>query len=787
MMWRWCMRDSVIFKQGSIVAGVFFLSAALLALEVLYVRLVSILLFPVATYLVISLALLGLGASGGYLSIRASRYRLEHAAMSCIGFAVAVLVSLPFIWFAGRNSNVAVALPFVLTLPMFFGGFALALVFTVSNVRLPVIYFADMLGAGISAGMIMVGLFYLTGMQVAVLIAGLGLVSALFFSPIQRQMFGVLALVGVFGSLFVMSARLPYGITPISPKELKLMSALDDGVRWEYQGWSPLARVDVLSLDGDVLSPKLPIPYKLVTHDGGAPTLLLGELNKDTKRQLIDNTVFGVPYWLLEQPSVLIIGLGGGPDVVAALAGEAARVQGAEVNPRMVAIVRDYFADFAGRPYDDPRVHIKLVDGRHLLATSEARYDLIQLTGVDTSVASLGANPNMAENYLYTREAFTQYLLHLSEDGLLSVSFPNVDGLGLRLLALSLQAMAELGIPPQESPQHIVISEMTGYVHLLVKRSPFTAKEIAILKEHYARQPTSVYFPLYNRLFGVPDDEFIAESRILLAPGESGDTRYSGLIAAFAAGKEADFYKEQPFTIVPPTDDRPFFFVLDKWGYQSANLDALLLALVFLFLFSVLLAILPVFLLERRGLTSPRPGLTALYFACLGLGFIFIEVTLIQKLGLILGHPSYALAVTLCALLVGSGLGSISSDRVEMPFSRKARLAARGVAALAVLSYLLLTMKGDAILVQPLSVRMLVAFVLVSLQGFLMGIPFPSGLAAVKLTGPSFVPWAWGINAVFTVIGTMLALLLALHFGYGSVLGVAAVLYLIASVTTPRV
>jgi len=663
---------------------------------------------------------------------------------------------------------------------MFFGGFALSTSFSLPDTRLPVLYFADLLGAGVSAGLVLVGLIYFSGIQVGLIIAAASLLSAWIFSNKKRRIFiGALIIIIIF--LFGFSEKLPKGVTSISPKELKLMLDLGEPAKWEYQGWSPLARVDVFSIPGDFLSPEFDVPYKLVTHDGGAPTLLLNLQHEQDKISIIDQTIFGVPYWIKSQPSVLIIGLGGGPDVVAGLAAGASKIKGAEVNPEMVALVEQHYADFTNHPYNDERVQIELIDGRHLLASSEEQFDIIQLTGVDTTVASLGANPNMAENYLYTHEAFVGYLEHLNDAGVLSISFPNIEGLGLRLLALTADALKSAGIT--NVADHIIVSEMTGYIHVLVKKTPFASAEVATIQGHYYEKPSSIYFPLYHRLFGTPDAEFIANVGVLLAPGLSIENQYSAFLASLSAGDGGAFIDQQPQTIAPPTDNWPFFFVLDKRGYQSVNIDALLLTLWILLFFSLLLTILPPFFLSRRGLSIPKPGIISGYFASLGLGFIFVEVTLIQKLGLILGHPSYSLAVTLCALLIASGLGSLLSTKISIPMKKKAWLSALTIAFLVLISNLILDRFGELILVQSLSVRVLISCAIVAIPGIFMGIPFPSGLTLVKKIEINFVPWAWGINATFTVIGTILALLLALNYGYARVLAISASLYIISAVS----
>lgn len=774
-------RSIVPLNETRIALGIMLLSGSILALEILFVRFVSILLYPVATYLVISLALLGLGASGGALSLRdARKFTPQSAGYAAIGFSIATLFSLIAIWFAGTSARVAILLPVALAAPMFFAGLAVSTAFSLPRIKIPVLYFADLIGAGAAAGLVLLSLNYLSAIQVTLLVAAIGLMSALLFLKPRRWLLGLPLLLGILG-LSAFSPNLPHGVSPIAPKELRLMLGLGDGVSWEYQGWSPLARVDVLSLAGDALIEVEDIPYKLVTHDGGAPSLLLRLDGERAEKAIVENSVFGVPYWVKEKPEVMVIGLGGGPDVITALAADAESVLGAEVNPEMIAIVRDQFADFTGDPYSDPKVEIALVDGRHLLASTERRFDIIQLTGVDTTIASLGGNPNLAENYLYTREAFIGYLRHLSHGGVLSVSFPRVEGLGLRLLALASEALEAHGI--QSAGDHVIVSEMTGYVHVLIKKQPFTPQEVSIIRSHFDNEPTSVYFPLYHRLFGRPDEEFIAGSRILFAPGIEAENVYVKFLQARQAGNGDRYLADFPYTVEPPKDDWPFFFVLDKWGHQTNNYDILLLTLWILLIVSFALMLLPPFLLRRRGLRLKNGWALAAYFSLLGLGFIFVEVTLIQKLTLIVGHPSYALTVTLSSLLVSSGLGSYLSSKIAWPVTRKASLAAIGVAILILITHLILNQFRGEMLSFPLFVRILTAGMAVGLPGILMGVPFPSGLTLVKDVEPNFVPWAWGLNSTFTVMGTILGLLLAMSFGFVLVLGIAAAIYIGATIS----
>jgi predicted membrane-bound spermidine synthase len=187
-----------------------------------------------------------------------------------------------------------------------------------------------------------------------------------------------------------------------------------------------------------------------------------------------------------------------------------------EVNPAMVDLLQAPFAEFVGDPLSNPAVNVTEGDGRFFVARSDDVYDVIQLTGVDTAVASAAGSPNLAENYLYTQEAFRLYFDHLSPDGLLAVSFPNVEGMGLRLVNLVALTLAQAGIERPED--HIVVSEITGYVHILMKRTPFTEKELRVLEDGFRQRVSSVYFPLYHRLFGDPPQAFVQQSAIIASP-----------------------------------------------------------------------------------------------------------------------------------------------------------------------------------------------------------------------------------------------------------------------------
>jgi hypothetical protein len=394
---------------------------------------------------------------------------------------------------------------------------------------------------------------------------------------------------------------------------------------------------------------------------------------------------------------------------------------------------------------------------------------------VDTTVASPGANPNLAENYLYTVEAFREYLRHLTAEGVFSISFPGMEGLSLRLTATAWEALQAEGTATPQA--QIVVSRTGGFTHLLVKRTPFTSAELATLREKFSQPLVGVYFPLYHRLFGT---SFDPTNEIMYSPDSSPPEAHAELLSALAEGRGAAWMAAQSRDVRPTTDDRPFVFVLDKWGVYNPNQQMLLLALAILAAVTFIFFFVPLLVHHRRGLQLAGAPWLAIFFLALGLGYIAVEVNLIQKFSLLLGHPSYALATTLCVLLAASGLGSLASGRIQSRAEIKILGAVACVAVFIGIGIAGLTPLIDALIGQPLSVRVAMAAALTAIPGFCMGIPFPTGLAAVKQRTPTFVPWAWAINGSGSVMGTLAALLVAMAYGYSVVFGIAAALYLLA-------
>lgn len=401
------------------------------------------------------------------------------------------------------------------------------------------------------------------------------------------------------------------------------------------------------------------------------------------------------------------------------------------------------------------------------------------MSGVDTWAGLSSGAYVLAENYLYTVESFTDFLEHLKPGGILSVGRYRLGPPreSLRLVSLAYEALENAGAAHPEA--HIMVISFSNplFARILVKRSPFEQEEVALLLNAVDRVGGTMY----------------------AAPGIGRDNPYSDLVAAFKVGEEERFFDDYPYNVTPVYDDRPFFFEYYKWsriwgdmtnsgsgGQLGANrpvalsvLGSLLAAVIIL---SLVLILLPLALLRHRRRLVPRWPNVIGYFVAVGLGFMFVEISLMQRLVLLLGHPGLTIPVVLGALLVSAGTGSYLSSKLPVTQRGKLGLALVGIPATLLLLVLILPPLLDALLGMPFSVRVAASVGIVALPGVLMGMPFPLGLSVVGRLSQAAIPWAWGINGVASVMGAILVIFVAMSLGFTWAIGLAGGLYLAALV-----
>lgn len=799
--------------SGRVGAGVFLTSLSLLTTELVLTRIFSVIVWYHFAFFAISVALFGTGAAALLVHLIQRRLATDRTSdtlcRAAWGLAVVtagvdlVLVNATPDWFAGRTEFTALTLKLVAVFalaaaPFAVGGFVLSLVMTRCARSIHRVYFWDLAGAGTGC------------LLVVVLLAAVG---------------GPLALLG--SSLLAASAAIAFSggarrpgrahaITAGVVLAIVAVGALDPVLGWmrirvakgrsleqgapEYVGWNSFSMVTVfpeLDFRGWGVSPRYrgPVPEQksLIIDMSAMTTLTRFDGSLDDVRYAA-NDLSALVYRLVADPkNVCVIGAGGGKDVLAALAGGAGQVTAVEINPLIVEdVVRGRYRDFTGALYDRDDVTVVVEDGRSFVRRTDQRFDVLLLSMVDTSAATAAGAYSLTENSLYTTDAFEDFASHLEPEGVLSVSTVSLEGLavGARLVAIAREALERLGQNPARS---IAVVEtpwlgIDGAVlyDVLVKPSGFSPEEADRLGRATGELGFSpVYLPGRALPLRRPESAWIA--RIATSPDEAALEKWM---------------KTLPIDVSAVTDDRPYFFYQDRFAdflralvsVKASHLFGNGLAIVAKVLLVALLFVgifVGVPLLSRHRELRAGAGAVGAdlaYVACLGLGFMFVEIALLQRFSLYLGQPTYTLAVVLCVLLVAGGLGSRLLAAV--PTARAGRVLT--IALAGVIGYGTLTGLGaewlfERTLAWPAPARAAVAAGVIAPMGFVMGMPLPAGLRAVATAAGSRIPWLFGINSATSVLGSILATVVSLNAGIGASLAGGLALYLGALLLWPRV
>lgn len=777
------------------------LSASVLAYEVLLTRLFSIVLWHHFAYMIISAAMLGYGASGTALTLLKEKISAHFgAAYVAAAAALAILMPAAFLlaqqvpfnplellW-DGTQPLKLLAVYLLMMLPFFCGGFGIGLVFAHFGRQASRIYACDILGAGAGSLGIIAVLFLvappqaLSALTAMVLLAAAVAVVELRLRPRW--------LMELFIGLALLAALALPGI-PVHPSPYKdLSQALDiAGARVVEQRSSPLGQITVVEntrvplRDAPGMSLNAvtePPPQLGVYVDGNGPSALT-QFNGDlAPLAYLDQLTSALPYHLLQQPRVLVLGAGAGSDVLQALSHNSAAVDAVELDSNVTDLVRSRFGDYAGNLYARPGVKVHAAEARGFVNAGRERYDLIQLALMDSFGTAAAGLYGLSESYLYTVEALQAYLDRLTPGGMLAVTrwltLPPRDA--LKLFATAVSALERNGV--SKPARRLAMIRGWKTVTLLVKNSDFTAAEIAALKKFCrARSFDVAFYPgmraseanLYNQL---AQSDFYDGAVELLGP------------------RRQEFIDQYKFYIEPATDDRPHFFRFFKWDAAAEifalraqggmplldwSYPLLVATLLQAIAASVLLIVAPLALSRcRRTLPGAR---VALYFLAIGFAFMFMEIAFIQKFVLFLSHPLYAVAVVLCAFLVFAAAGGWLAGRARAPNGVTVAVMAMGT--LAVVYLAVLPDLFQALLHLPDAAKIAISVLLIAPLATCMGVPFPTGMRRLANTCEAAIPWAWAINGFASVVGAVLATLLAIHLGFAAVIMLAVLIYAAAS------
>jgi spermidine synthase len=780
--------SSTKIPEKTLLAGLALTSFAALLLELALTRLFSVVLFYHFAFLAISIALLGLGAGGVFAYLLKARLAGTDtrtlAARLCMTNSVVVLVVLEIVLHvpvalqvSWGNFGRLTALYLAAAVPFFMTGLLFAVVFARETGRIPRLYGADLCG-GALACLAVVPLLNLVGGPNVVLVAGVAMAAASTIwaeFPPQRRIAALLALalLALIGANH--SGRL---IDVVYAKGM-----FRDPAWVEFARWNALSRVEV-DRQGQA---------KAIVIDADASTYIMNADLAHWQGTVWEHNLMAAPPALANvlrpHGEFAIIGPGGGVDVLRAVANGSPSVTGIEINPIIATtIMRGRYADYSQHLYARPDVHIHVTDGRSFLRSTPQRFDVVQMTLVDTWASTAAGAFALSENNLYTVEAFREYFDHLNPDGMIAITrwefrHPRE---ALRVVAVAMEALHRLGVA-DPARNFIVASQgeldADGIpVVVLAKKTPFTpAEEKAVIThfDHYWELD-----PLYM-------------------PSQPGQNPFSDLIAS---NDPYAFARGYAYNVAPVTDNAPFFFftlkagqILGEEGVRTGidwkvNLGVLVLLLVLVISLVAVLAflVLPLALRSAKGRHSPFP---LLYFVAVGLGYILVEIAFIQRFVLFLGHPTYALTVVIFLLMLSSGAGSLFS-RLWLPRADLGWVPLVLVIVTLLADVFFLPGRLAALVGMEFGYRLLVSGVILVPLGLVMGMPFPTGLRALAaLPAPEFpagqgasdnaVEWAWAMNAAASVLGSVLAMVIAIQFGLTVTLACGAAAYGFALLLMP--
>jgi hypothetical protein len=767
-------------------------SFAALLLELALTRLFSVVLFYHFAFLAISIALLGLGAGGVFAYLRKGQLSRKEtrplaAALCCLNAVVIpivleivlhVPVSLELSWNNLLKLTVlylAAAVPFLLT------GVLFSVVFARETLTITRLYGADLLGGALACLSVVPLLNWIGGPNVILFAATVMALAGMVWANSR----GIKNVALTIAAVLVLLIAVNYSGRVIDIIYAKGVLRHKSWV--EFARWNAISRVEV-DRQGD--------NSKAIVIDADASTYIMNVDPHGWQGTLWQKNLMASPPALANvlrpHGEFAIIGPGGGVDVLRAVANGSPSVTGIEINPIIAnSIMRDRYADFSYHLYERPEVHLHVTDGRSFVRNAKQKFDVVQMTLVDTWASTAAGAFALSENSLYTVDAFREYFEHLKPDGMIAVTrweFRQPRE-ALRVVSVATEALHQLGVA-NPAKHFIVVSEgdldEDGIpVVVLAKKTPFTPEEEAAVEAH--TESTEDLVPLYT-------------------PSAPGQNAFSALIAR---NDPHAFVRDYPYNVAPVDDNAPFFFftlktnqILHDGGLQrgidwKVNLGVVVLGIVFVISLVAVFAFL-VGPMALRGGRRQR-ALPLLYFVAVGLGYILVEIAFIQRFVLFLGHPTYALTVVIFLLLLSSGAGSLLSRRWLSSTVKGWIPLVILVVAISLYTWGL-TRLLTSLIGLPFVEKLVVSAVVLVPLGFAMGMPFPTGMRAMANTrevelpasefgeavnGDNAVEWAWAMNAAASVLGSVLAMVIAIHFGLNTTVACGAAAYLLSLMLFP--
>ena len=770
-------------KINRIYIVVFIIGCAALAIEIAFTRLLSVISYYHLAFFAVSTAMLGMTAGAVRVFTKEHAYSgeelFQNVSNACLGFSISAVVSVFALCLIPLSVGTflvkaisLLGLTFFCSLPFYFSGIIITALLTRSALPVSKVYAADLIGASFGCLFVLAGLNYFDAVSFIILSGLPGVVCYFLLNKKANFKRGfLLFMVILFLSFF-------NHFTPNSIRPLFVKGKIENRNDHLLERWNSFSRVLVFQKKtGDAqLWGKSPVfPGKeteqhFMSIDGDAATVVRRfESASDIEHLQYDLTALA--YYLRGKPSVCVIGVGGGKDVQTAIAFGSKKITGVDINPVFINLLQNRFKTFTGLA-NHPEVSLKTDEARSFLSHSKDKYDIIQMSLVDTWAATGAGAFSLSENNLYTVEAWKTFLNHLSDSGLLTVSrwySPQNLGEAGRLLSLAVASAYEAGL--DEPGNHIALVTINNLANLIFSKRAFSASDISTLKQKVSQ----------------------LQFRPVLIPGEACTNDV--LRNIISADSKKDLEKKVSgygLNYKPPTDENPYFFNMLKisnldfqsfqvqQGVMSGNLQAtitLVALIVCLLLLAAGTVIIPLFLKDRNFFSDKRTKYEATYFSFIGAGFMLTEIALIQRLSVFLGHPVYALVVLLFTMILSTGIGSLLSQKiisVKMPLLTLYPLIA--VAAILGLG-LMIPKITSAMITEAMILKVIISILIIFPAGFCLGWFFPLGMHLVSYSNSMKTSWYWALNGIFGVLFSAIAVFISIYAGISINFYVAACFY----------
>jgi predicted membrane-bound spermidine synthase len=801
---------ATLVSQSKFYIGLFLITACTLMLQVIQTRILSVVAWYHLAFFAISMAMFGLTVGAVWVYLRRDRFTDKTLSYDLSYFSMAFALSTLFCLIVQMSLTPIVSrsmtsiltwaeLAICLSIPFFFSGVVVSLALTRSPFPVGRVYGADLLGAAVGCLGVLVLLNNTDGPSAVLWVGAIAAVGAFFFSksgiggepqtkpPLDvfvRHRTTIFVLVVICA---VLNGLSDYGLQPLVAK-----GKFEAGNTYDFREWNTFSRVAVYppfirKPQMWAASPKMPesleIEQRYIDIDAIAGTTAYRFTGNLKQVEFLKYDVTTLAYYLPNRERAVVIGIGGGRDMLSAAIFGLPDITGVEINPILVKLLTDKpgFADFANVSTLNG-VRFVIDEGRSWLARTQQRFDVIQMSLIDTWAATGAGAFSLSENGLYTVEAWRIFLSRLTTRGVFTVSRwyyaedPTETG---RILSLAVAALFEIGIGNPKN--HIFLATQGSIATLILSRTPFSSKDLAALND------AVTYF----------------QHNILASPTLPGTSETLNRILAAKDSEDLQQYTSNlSFDLTPATDDRPFFFnqlpltkpaqafYLAKemvatdthlGGVRAGNLVATA-TLIILFAISLGLVVVSILIPLRHAVRDVGGRLVVggtLYFLLIGIGFMMIEIGLLQRMSIFLGHPVYSLSVLLFTLILATGIGSLVSDILPLDsrprFLIWALFTGAYVAALPHwLSSVFLAFDGTGLLT-----RAILCVITIAPAGLLLGFGFPTGMRLISAIDRRPTPWFWGVNGAAGTLASTVAVASSIAFGIGTTLTIGATCYVL--------